>query len=95
MAEDKAFILADTVDGMVSGEYRERFVAEFDQLTIRTKRLHDFILEMDGGNLDFEPACTREVLHGQLCAMHAYRDYLKIRAEAEGFEPDDFIAWTI
>lgn len=99
MGEEKdgirIFTLADTVSGMVSDDYRERFVAEFDQLTYRTHRLHETTRRWDEGTLPFEPACSRTVLHGQLCAMYAYRDYMKVRAEAEGFKPEDFAAWVI
>lgn len=78
--------LADTVEGMTSEDYKERFKAEFDQLCIRIDKLHNLVEAWDNGELDFEPSCPYNVLHGQLCAMYAYKGYLRIRAEIEGIE---------
>lgn len=78
--------LKDTVDGMLSEDYKERFKAEFQALDIRVIKLHDMIEAWDEGKLDFEPTCPRHILHGQLCAMYAYRDYLIERSYIEGIE---------
>lgn len=78
--------LGDTVDGMLSDDYKERFRAEFKQLSIRIDKLHAIVEAWDEGTLDFEPSCPYNVLHGQLCAMYAYKSYLRIRADIEGIE---------
>lgn len=78
--------LGDTVDGMLSDDYKERFRAEFKQLSIRIDKLHAIVEAWDDGTLDFEPSCPYDILHGQLCAMYAYKGYLRIRADIEGIE---------
>ena len=78
--------LKDTIDMMTSPDYKERFKAEFYQLENRIIKLHDMIEAWDAGELDFEPSCPRHILHGQLCAMYAYKDFLRERAVIEGIE---------
>lgn len=78
--------LSDTVGLMLSDDYKERFLAEYHQVRERYIRLYDMISAADEGRLDFEPSCPRYILHGQLCAMGAYKDFLTARAEIEGID---------
>lgn len=78
--------LKDTIQGMTSDDYKERFKAEYQQVEIRVIKLHDMIERWDAGKLDFVPTCPRHILHGQLCAMYAYKDFLFERAQIEDIQ---------
>ena len=78
--------LRDTVDGMLSEDYEERFKAELDQLEIRCAKLDKTVEDWDAGQLGFEPKCSRELLMAQLGAMTAYANVLLERARAEGID---------
>lgn len=78
--------LKDTVDQMVSDDYRERFEAEVNQLEIRIKKLSTMIDKYRAGKLEFTPACPVELLDKQLKAMYEYMRWLRTRAEIEGIE---------
>ncbi|HIT95991.1 MAG TPA: hypothetical protein IAC45_02885 [Candidatus Aphodousia faecavium] len=80
--------LKDTVTLMLSPDYRERFKAEYYQLDIRIKKLHDLIDKWDAGQLDFSPKASRDLLHGQLIDMITYRNRLRARAVIEGIQLD-------
>lgn len=76
--------LKDTVEGMLSEDYVERFRAEYYQLMIRYKKLEKMLIKLEAGTLDFEPTCPLEVLKDQLGWMEQYRYTLEVRAEIEG-----------
>lgn len=78
--------LADTVAGMLSADYRDRFVAECRQLRIRTKGLARLIRRWDRGELDFKPTVPRDVLVRQLDVMREYMGILERRAALEGID---------
>lgn len=78
--------LKDTIELMESGDYKDRFKAEFFQLKIRYEKLKVMLDKWEDGKLDFEPKCPAEVLDAQLDAMEAYLDILADRAEIEGIE---------
>ncbi len=78
--------LADTVAGMLSADYRDRLVAEYRQLCIRTRGLLRLLGRWDRGELGFEPTCPRDVLARQLDAMCEYRSTLERRAALEGID---------
>ena len=78
--------LADTATMMVSPDYRERFVAEYMQTKIRYNHLHQMIVKMDAGTLNFEPKTPRLVLVNQKSFMGQYLGQLEIRAEIEGIQ---------
>lgn len=78
--------LEDTVDLMLSDDYKDRFLAEHHQVRERYIKLYNLISACDEERLDFEPSCPRHILHGQLCAMGAYKDFLTARAEIEGID---------
>ena len=78
--------LKDTVEMMVSDDYKKRFVAEYTQLMIRYKKLYAVLEKYAADKLDFKPTCPIEILYEQLDHMEAYLNILKIRADYEDIE---------
>lgn len=78
--------LAATAEGMVSPDYKERFIAEFVQVKNRYHGLKTMIDKWDEGSLTFTPTCPRETYNFQLRAMKDYMDILIVRAKIEGIE---------
>ena len=78
--------LQDTIELMVSNDYKERFIAEYCQLKIRYNKLMAMLDKWDADELDFEPTCPREWYDVQIEAMEQYLDILTDRAEAEEIE---------
>lgn len=76
--------LSDTYNLMCSIDYKDRFVAEYQQLRIRYDKLSEMVSKYISGKLDFEPRCSIDVLKKQLVVMEEYLDVLQIRAEIEG-----------
>ena len=79
-------ILKDTVKGMVSEDYKERFQAEYSQLVIRYKGLRNMIGKWDRNELTFNPTCPRSTYNMQLKAMEDYISVLEARAVMEKIE---------
>ena len=75
--------LNDTIEMMVSKDYKERFKAEYHQLRIRIEGLDRMLEKYKDGTLDFTPTCSYDLLNGQLRAMKLYRTYLEERAGKE------------
>ena len=80
------FGLKDTVEMMVSDDYKERFVAEYTQLKIRYDKLYAVLEKYAADKLDFKPTCPIEILYEQLDHMEAYLSVLETRAKYEGIE---------
>lgn len=80
--------LKDTIDGMLSEDYKERFKAEYKQLVIRLEKLHNMITKYNNGTLSFEPTCPIRLLELQAEHMRKYRDSLEERATIEGVNLD-------
>lgn len=78
--------LKDTVDLMLSDDYKDRFRAEYHQLRIRYNKLATIVRKYEDGTLGFEPACSIEILRDQLNAMSGYLIILLTRAMAEGID---------
>lgn len=78
--------LVDTVNGMLSMNYKERFKAEYDQLSIRTQKLKSMLDKWDSGELNFEPTCPRSTYTLQIRAMEDYQAILEARAVMESVE---------
>lgn len=85
--------LKDTVEGMVSADYKERFIAEYEQLKIRLGKLHaynqkiqvydDCFYAGETYKLDFdepEHDCPASLLSEQETLMKKYLDVLERRA---------------
>ena len=75
--------LRDTVEGMTSTDYKERFRAEYQQTKIRYDRLHDLLVKYDAGKLTFEPTCGIDWLRKQAKYMGKYLYVLEVRAQLE------------
>ena len=76
--------LLDTVELMVSDDYKNRMKAEYLQTKIRYDKLHKMIVKYESNTLDFEPSCRLELLKKQANAMGQDLYYLECRAEIEG-----------
>lgn len=76
--------LKDTIPGMLSPDYKERFTAEYEQLSIRAQKLETFIDNYRNSRLSFKPTCNIELLEQQLDIMKAYMAVLEERAKIEG-----------
>ena len=51
--------LKETVEMMNSADYKERFIAEYEQLVIRYTGLKNMLEKWDKGELNFKPTCPR------------------------------------
>ena len=78
--------MEDTVELMTSGDYKERFKAEYYQTGIRYLRLKSMLEKWDKGELNFKPSCPRSIYSIQLKAMEDYIAVLEARAAIEGVE---------
>lgn len=76
--------LTDTVASMNSDDFKDRFRAEYLQLTIRLSKLEKMLCEMKAGTLNFTPKCSYELLHEQAVYMKQYKRVLEERAKIEG-----------
>ena len=81
--------LKDTVDLMVSEDYKERFKAEYLQAKIRYEKLNNMLIKYEAGTLGFEPTCPKEILEDQLYYMNEYLRTLRIRAEIENINLEE------
>lgn len=75
--------LEDTIDLMTSSDYKERFIAEYEQTKIRYEKLHRMIVKHEAGTLEFTPTSPIELLRTQKSHMREYLYCLEIRAEIE------------
>lgn len=78
--------LKDTIEGMTSEDYKERFIAEYKQLIIRLKKLESIIDKAKNNSLVFKLNCPRIVLETQAIYMQNYADILRMRARQEGID---------
>lgn len=79
-------VLKNTIDLMISEDYKERFLAEYYQLKIRHDGLCNMIDKWDKDELNFTPTCSMMTYGLQLKAMEDYLAILKERAVMEGIE---------
>ena len=88
---------ADTVEGMLSPDYKERFKAEYYQTKIRYERLKKFNTRIEAaGRTDYKPDgvrvpmpkhdCPDDLLIHQQRAMGEYLHILEVRAVIEGID---------
>lgn len=78
--------LKNTIEMMISSDYKERFKAEYLQTKIRYQKLHKMVVKSEAGTLGFEPTCSIELLKEQKKYMGQYLYTLEVRAEIEGIE---------
>ncbi len=75
--------LEQTVNMMLSNDYKERFKGEYWQLVTRYKGLKSMLDKWDNGTLTFEPTCPRSTYNMQIKAMTDYIAVLEARAVME------------
>ena len=80
--------LEDTIKGMTSEDYKERFKAEYMQLKIRYDKLVIMVDKYRQGKLEFEPKTPLYLLENQILYMFNYMTILKLRAEREDINLD-------
>lgn len=80
--------LKDTVDLMMSDNYKDRFKAEYYQTKIRYEKLHTMIVKYEADTLAFEPTCELHLYKRQASNMRSYLYDLEVRAEIEGIMND-------
>lgn len=80
--------LHQTVKGMISDDYKDRFKAEYKQLIIRRDRLADIIEIYADRKLKFELDTPINVLKDQWQYMTQYLLVLIERAQYEGINLD-------
>lgn len=77
--------LKDTVEGMNSADYKERFIAEYTQTKIRYNKLKKFIGRIKYAKYADQPEpkhdCPVDLLEKQAIAMGLYIAILEVRAE--------------
>ena len=78
--------LKQTIEMMLSDDYKERFKAEYYQLNIRLKKLKNMLEKWDNGTLSFKPICSATLYEWQIECMETYLEVLKVRAEIEAIE---------
>ena len=78
--------LKETVSMMVSADFKERFKAEYYQLSIRLDGLTSMLIKWENNMLDFEPKCSKEILESQVIYMKGYINILRLRAQIEEIE---------
>ena len=71
--------LAETIPGMVAGEFKARLVAEYEQLVIRLKGLEQAVLNYDPNVF----SCPKGLLEAQLGLMRDLSVVLKARIDME------------
>ena len=78
--------LKDTVDYMLSDDYKERFIAEYKQLRIRRTKLANMVCKIKNGTIDFVPSCSIHIYQAQISAMDTYLTILDYRAIVENID---------
>ena len=78
--------LKETVEMMNSADYKERFIAEYEQLVIRYKGLRNMLDKWDRDELEFKHTCPRSTYNMQIKAMTDYIAVLEARAVMENVE---------
>jgi hypothetical protein len=78
--------LIETIEMMTSRDYKERFKAEYHQLSNRLDGLIGMLAKWENGLLDFTPSCTKETLENQVIFMQGYKKILELRAVIEEIE---------
>lgn len=68
---------------LLSDDYKERFVGEYQLVKDKYDKLHKMIIEREAGVLSFEPTCTLDIWKAQASAMGQYLYWLEVRAVLE------------
>lgn len=83
--------LSETVEMMNSKDFKDRFRAEYFQLTNRITGLSSMLERYRKNTLPFTPKCSIKLLDGQLNSMIIYRTHLEERAKIEGVSLEEVV----
>ena len=83
--------LNETVELMLSSDYKDRFKAEYYQLEYRIEKLANMVNNWD--NLSFTPTCEKSWYKRQLYSMNEYLEVLQLRAKKENIDIDETITF--
>ena len=86
--------LQDTIKGMTSQDYKERFRAEYFQLQNRIEAFDKTLVDYRKGKLKFETKCTLKMMDGQMNTMIMYRTHLEAVAKVEDISLEEVVAGT-
>ena len=78
--------LSNTVNYMISGDWKERFLAEYMQTKIRYEKLHALIVKREVGKIDFDTPIPLESWKAQAKHMGLYLYELEKQAAIHGIE---------
>lgn len=78
--------LKDTVDLMLSDDWKDRLKAEYWQTKIRYEKLHKLIVKEEAGTNEFDLLAPYHWLMDQETAMGNYLYKLECRAEVESID---------
>lgn len=78
--------LGGTIELMCSNDYKDRMLAEYQQLVIRKNALKDLLTKSEKGELNFIPKCPKEMLVKQFELMEDYAEVLRQRGLIEGVD---------
>lgn len=78
--------LIDTALQMKSKDYKDRFIAEYQQLVIRYNGLKNMLNRWDRNELPFITTCPRSTYNMQIKAMTDYIAVLEARAVMENID---------
>ena len=78
--------LKDSVELMNSADYKERFLAEYAQLSYRLVKLETMLYAWRNNKLEFTPTCPYSTYELQVRAMKDYKAVLEARAKMEGVD---------
>lgn len=84
--KSKELTYASTVDDMLSNDWKRRFKAEYDQLSLRLARLHNTIEFSDENQMEGTLYAQIGVLKIQACVMSTYKRILEERAKLLGID---------
>lgn len=69
-----------------TGDWKDRFKAEYKQLKDRYDKLHSMCIKYEAGTLDFTPNCSLLLLKDQEAVMRNYLKILEVRGEIENVD---------
>ena len=78
--------MQDTIELMMSIDFKDRIKAEYYQLKIRHEGLARMLKKYKEGTLGFTPKCDYDLLHTKLVYMEGYMNVLEEQAKIEGIE---------
>ena len=84
--KSKELTYASTVDDMLSNDWKRRFKAEYDQLSLRLARLYNTIEFADENQMGGTLYAQIGVLKIQACVMSTYKRILEERAKLVGLD---------